>query len=465
MFYPRNNAPAYNNKYYVNVDYGGLNRCMVINKSTGCVLANCTGYSYGRWLEETGATKCNLPRNDAGRWLTMDHGYETGITARKGAVICFGGGWENRGHVGIVEEVYSDGSILVSQSNYGGNWWEQVKLYPPNYSYPEGYGLYLQGFIYNPDVEDQPTPSKIKMYGIDISEHNSYDIQLEKYDFVIIRACWGTNVDPKADMWRRLCEEKKIPYGVYLYTYALSEQDAIDEADYIANVIKDWNIQLGVWIDMENDSYKQSKGSWNPDLCSLVCRTFCTKIQEYGYYTGIYASESVFGTYIKGCDNFDKWVASWGTNNGQIQRDTSNMGTLLQYTSKGGINGAPLDCNISYCDLDHYKSYPATNPVEDEKDEGGDEMKPIPDNPEIIIPDDDYLFKMSDKVYDFLNFLIHIIPRFLLLYIALSNAWNWTLTIPIIATVEAVVDFISSVVRQSKIGYERARNKEEMKNG
>lgn len=461
MFIPRSNAPAYNNKFYVNQKYGGYNLCIIINKNTGSVLANCTGYAYGRFMEETGKTYCNLPRTNACTWFNANHGYETGLTARKGAVLCYSGGWENRGHVSIVEEVYSDGSILVSQSNYGGILWEQVKLTYPNYN--QGYNLHFQGFIYNPEVDDQPSPSsKIKMHGIDISQHNGYDLNIDDYDFVIIRACWGTNQDSKADTWRRLCEEKKIPYGVYMYTYALSEQDAIDEANYILDMVKYWNIQVGIWLDMENDSYKQERGAFIPELCSLVCRTFCTKIQEAGYYTGIYASESVFGTYIKGCDMFDKWVASWGTNNGTIQRDTSDMGTILQYTSKGGINGSPLDCDVSYVDLEHYKSYPVNKPFEDpiedkpviDIDDGGGNMD---DKPQIVIPDDDYLFKMSDKMYDFLNFLVHIIPRFLLLYIALANAWDWKLTIPIIATVEAVVDFISSVVKQSKIGYERTK--------
>lgn len=88
---------------------------------------------------------------------------------------------------------------------------------------------------------------------------------------------------------------------------------------------------------------------------------------------------------------------------------------------------------------------------EDKQDEQDQDHK----QDEIIIPtiDDDYLFKMSNKVYDFLNWLVHITPLFITLYIALSNIWQWKYTEPIVATISAIVVFISSILKQSTIGY------------
>ena len=306
-------------------------------------------------------------------------------------------------------------------------------------------------------LKEQPS-TDIKMYGIDVSVHNDINIDISQYDFVIIRACWGTNIDTKAIEWKKKCEALGIPYGVYLYTYALNVNDAVDEANYICDYVKDWNIQMGIWIDMENDSYKQEKGVWNPTMCSTICQVFCQTVQQRGYYTGIYASQSVFGTYILGCEEFDKWVASWGTNDGTIQRDTSYMGTLLQYTSYPN-----LDKNVSYCDLEHYKSYPMKEeqpiiiPVPDVPEpEPQEPEKPI-DLPQTV--DDDYLFKMSDKTYDFLNWLIHLIPHLITLYAALTRAWGLEESMAIILTVNAISEFISSILKQSKVGYERSKKK------
>lgn len=222
-----------------------------------------------------------------------------------------------------------------------------------------------------------------KMTGCDVSQHNDISTDISGFDFVIIRAAWGTNADTKAEAWRQKCESLGIPYGVYLYSYALDTIGAQEEAEFILETIKGWNIQLGVWIDMEDaDGYKARHGVLNSQLCSDVCRIFCQAVQDAGYYTGIYASQSWFGTYIKDCDQFDKWVASWGTNDGTIQRDTESMGTLLQYTSHGG-----LDKDISYVSLDHYKSYPSGEPEpapieEIPEDPDGDEVIIVPDDPE-----------------------------------------------------------------------------------
>ena len=49
-YVPRLTPPAANDKRWINVKYGGFNKCIVINSGTGSVLANCTGYVHGRWL-------------------------------------------------------------------------------------------------------------------------------------------------------------------------------------------------------------------------------------------------------------------------------------------------------------------------------------------------------------------------------------------------------------------------------
>ena len=71
-------------------------------------------------------------------------------------------------------------------------------------------------------------------------------------------------------------------------------------------------------------------------------------IEDAGYYSGIYTSSSWLD-YVKGLnDRFDKWVANWGKNDGTQHTNTSQYGTLQQYTSK------PLDKNIMYADISRY---------------------------------------------------------------------------------------------------------------
>lgn len=227
-----------------------------------------------------------------------------------------------------------------------------------------------------PDPEPEPPeeepekpefPESVKMVGIDVSEHNADDIDFTLYDFVILRANWWTTTDKKFDQFADKLEELGIPYGVYCYDYCGDEASALEQAKYTYNLIKDCNIQMGVWMDMEDaDGWKSKNGYLTKEHCSMVCKVFCDFFKAKGYFTGVYSTKYWFETYCP--TNYPKWVANWGTNDGTCQDDFADYGVMHQYTSYGGI-----DKNVAYHDLDYYKS----DPIVDVPDTSAD-----PDQPE-----------------------------------------------------------------------------------
>lgn len=200
------------------------------------------------------------------------------------------------------------------------------------------------------------------MYGIDISKHNG-NINLEPYkgQFVIIRVGYGHfHLDEKFERNVAECKRLGIPFGVYHYSYALNEADAEAEAKGVLNAIAKYknDIKVGVWFDMEDaDGYKKKHGfKFSNSTIAPICFKFCKMIEDAGYYSGIYTSSSWLD-YVKGLnDRFDKWVANWGKNDGSQHTNTSQCGTIQQYTSK------PLDKNIMYADISRY-SRGNTTPV------------------------------------------------------------------------------------------------------
>lgn len=204
-------------------------------------------------------------------------------------------------------------------------------------------------------------------YGIDISEHNG-NIDLSKYkdQFVIIRAGWGLgHLDKKYRRNVRECERLGIKFGVYWYSYALDDRTAEKEAVSFIDIIKGDNVQLGAWLDMEDaDGWKKRQG-WAPTkrgVSDIVVR-FCGKVEEAGFYTGVYLSYS----WLQYLDNntipFDRWIAHWGTNDGGMHGDYKKYGSIHQYTS------IPLDKDYFY-----KESYP--NP--------GDKTKPVKTTDELV---------------------------------------------------------------------------------
>ena len=163
VFTPRLTAPALNNKYYISTKKGGLNECIVINKTTGSCLPNCVGYAWGRAYEAWGA-KPRLSRANAENWyLNTSDKYKRGKSPKLGAVICWrkgkaGYAADGAGHVAFVEQINKDGSIVVSNSNYSGTRFFTKTVTPKN-NWAIGTGLTFQGFIY-PPVEMVLAPPK-----------------------------------------------------------------------------------------------------------------------------------------------------------------------------------------------------------------------------------------------------------------------------------------------------------------
>ena len=154
-----------------------------------------------------------------------------------------------------------------------------------------------------------------------------------------------------------------IPFGVYLYDYALNDDQALEQAQYLYKLLKDNDIvpDLGVWIDMEDaDGYKGKNGVMNKDRCTSSCKIFCEYFKERGYYVGISASESWFGTYIEET-GYPKWIAAWISNDGNLNADRSELCDLYQYTSN------PIDKDVLYVEFDKLKSDPIDEEIPEDK--------------------------------------------------------------------------------------------------
>ena len=232
-----------------------------------------------------------------------------------------------------------------------------------------------------PETPSEPTkefPDSVKMKGIDLSEHNNGNIDFSQYDFVILRANWWTTEDKKFKTFADKLDKLGIPYGVYCYDYCGDEQTALEQAEYTYNLIKDRDIKMGVWMDMEDaDGWKQKNGYLNKEHCSMVCKVFCDFFKKRGYFTGVYASSSWFDSMIEE-NGYPKWIANWGTNDGTCQGDFSDEGVMHQYTS------TPIDKDVAYHEVDYFKS----NPVEPEEPEEPDEPQE-PSEPDTPTDEDD----------------------------------------------------------------------------
>lgn len=165
MFKPRLTKPESGNPYYNRLANGGYSGAILGSPTDpGCnVLANCVGYAAGRFNEIIGKGKYvyfQYPPNAEDFYDTaISQGLETGSTPRLGAIIVWAKGrtWtsaDGAGHVAVVEEVKSDGSIITSESGYGcTNPFWTTHRYRESGNWGAGTQYRFLGFIYQPETQ------------------------------------------------------------------------------------------------------------------------------------------------------------------------------------------------------------------------------------------------------------------------------------------------------------------------
>lgn len=143
-FEPRLTSPSRSNDYY--------NRTLNAFSQTGYGMPNCTAYVYGRIYEITGEAPY-IRRGSAGDWWFINKRndyYEYGSEPKLGAIAC----WSN--HVAVVEVIDGD-TITISQSHWGGNYFDTDTVTVG----ANRYGQTFYGFIYacgdiEPEEEEEP---------------------------------------------------------------------------------------------------------------------------------------------------------------------------------------------------------------------------------------------------------------------------------------------------------------------
>ncbi len=118
---------------------------------TGYGMPNCVAYAYGRIYELNGE-KPLIDRGNAGEWWFINQYndyYDYGSEAKLGAIAC----WSN--HVAIVENIEDNGDITISESHWGGSYFD-TKTYSDMSSH---FGQQFYGYIYayeNTEEEEEP---------------------------------------------------------------------------------------------------------------------------------------------------------------------------------------------------------------------------------------------------------------------------------------------------------------------
>ena len=272
------------------------------------------------------------------------------------------------------EELLSDfdeTNELQSQVGYDENSWRyengvwiEGNSFARNNAYDNAWG-YENGNYVNSNGD--PIEGAIGK-GIDVSTFNG-QIDWEKVqdesdvDYAIIRCGYGNDYKEQDDAWWSYnvseCSRLGIPFGVYIYSYAMDTKEALSEAEHVLRLIEGYDLAFPVYLDLEDEKYT---GTLSNKEIADIAAVFCAKIQEAGYDVGIYANLYWFRERLTDgrFEQWEKWVAQYN-----YQCDYEGNYGMWQCTSDGTVAGIPgrVDINFDFIDrgYKHIDLKPVTN--------------------------------------------------------------------------------------------------------
>lgn len=235
--------------------------------------------------------------------------------------------------------------------------WQTIdgKLYYYKEDHTVATGRQVIGGVTYDFNEDGSLIEKAETIGIDVSKWNG-EIDWKAVagagvDFAIIRCGYRGSAtgalveDPYFKQNIAGATQNGIKVGVYFFTQAVSEAEAVEEASMAISLVQGYHLQLPIFIDTEESGGRGDK--LTKAQRTSVVKAFCETVKNAGFRAGVYASKSWYEDSLNAGElsSYHIWVARYATECGY-----TGHYDIWQHTDKGTIPGikGKVDLNICY---------------------------------------------------------------------------------------------------------------------
>lgn len=136
-----------------------------------------------------------------------------------------------------------------------------------------------------------------------------------------------------------------IDVGVYFFSQAISEEEAIEEAKYVLDEIEGYNLTYPVVIDIEKLSNSDARtANMTREQWTKNCIAFCETVKAAGYQPMVYGNMESFLYMLdmEQLEGYDKWFAQYDASV-YFPYDYE----IWQYSESGTVNGIPEDVDLN----------------------------------------------------------------------------------------------------------------------
>ena len=166
-------------------------------------------------------------------------------------------------------------------------------------------------------------------------------------EFVIIRVGGrgteggGLYGDEMAQTYYEEATAVGLKVGAYFFAQSVTVEEAIEEAEYVLEAVKDWDVQMPLVYDWEYVDETARTADTDARTLTDMAKAFCDTIKEAGYTPMIYfgRSQSKDLLILEELVDYPFWLAMYST-----IMDYPYKIDMWQYTEQGSVPG--IDGNV-----------------------------------------------------------------------------------------------------------------------
>ena len=191
--------------------------------------------------------------------------------------------------------------------------------------------------------------------GIDVSSYQ-HDIDFDAVkasgvDFVIIRLAYrgyetGRIVfDQDAEHNLKAARDAGLDVGVYFFSQAISPEEAEEEAYFVLDAIKDYEITMPIVFDWEHVSAEDARtADMDRETLTKCCKAFCQTIEAAGKWPMVYFNrrQAQYHMDIAQLKDYDFWLAAY-----THRMEFPYKIKMWQYTNTGTVPGIAVDVDLN----------------------------------------------------------------------------------------------------------------------
>ncbi len=191
------------------------------------------------------------------------------------------------------------------------------------------------------------------LVGIDVSTHQGEidwnEVADSGVEFAILRGAYRgyslgeLHEDDTFSYNYRKARKAGLLVGVYFFSQAINVQEAVEEAEYLCDLLADKELDLPIFYDWE---YLEGRVPrvWELPVADLAV-AFCETVRNRGYEAGVYFNRDYGDNYLQleKLEDYVIWLAEYAT----VPKANYHF-HCLQYTDKGSIPGidGPVDLDL-----------------------------------------------------------------------------------------------------------------------